>query len=316
MAGARLPIARGFHHRGDTIGKIGPGLPSHDRGEVVDSPKWTTDLPRSRWVARVGAGSPRGSRLHGLAAAATTALRSRAMGRKGKGGRTVLIVDDDPQFCAAAERWRSEDTRVVTASGIAEAHAHVRAEQPFLAIIDWCLGGGVCGADLIAPLRRVEPALQIALASAALTTARTVFAIKAGADLVIDKPFVLTDVVRQIEQGIALRDLAAPPQESLAAVEAQHIGRVIAETQGNLARAARRLGVSRNRIKRFLDSLPPPPGDARPRTMINVRPHGCTRARSARSCGTVPAQNDGRCTFQAGADPRRTERRRQDHVCA
>ena len=186
------------------------------------------------------------------------------MGR-GEAGqpRTVLIVDDDPQFRTAAMRWRFGDLRISTVAEPGEAIDRVRAERPAIVIIDWFLGDRACGVDLIGPLRGIHPSLRIAIASAALTTARTVFATKAGADVVIDKPFSLATVLRWLDDGIAARDLAAAALERLEDSERRHIARVLAETGGNLRVAARRLAVSRNRLKRKLDSIPPPRGAPR-----------------------------------------------------
>ena len=201
-------------------------------------------------VARMGLAAPRASGL---------ALRP-MVGGAGQ-PRTVLVVDDDPLFRAAVLRWRAGSLVVFAVADRDDAIERARAERPSIAIIDWCLGGGACGIDVIAPLREIQPALRIAIASAGLTTARTVAAMQAGANIAIDKPFTLSTVLRWLEDGLATRDLAPAAVEPLAVNERRYIERVLAESGHNLRRTANYLGVSRNRLKRLRGHSIPPLSD-------------------------------------------------------
>lgn len=181
------------------------------------------------------------------------------------GADTVLVVDDDLQFRNAASRWRVRGLRVVTATDAAEAFALARTHKPAIVVLDWFLAYEVCGVDLIAPIRTIVPTGAIVVASAGLTTARTVFATRAGADLVVDKPFSLATVVRWLEEGLTARDVQPVALEALDDHQRRHVERVLAESRGNLRVASRRLAISRNRLKRTLGHPVARPGTDRER---------------------------------------------------
>lgn len=169
--------------------------------------------------------------------------------------RKVLLVDDDAQVLELLARSLvRRKLEVVTASRADAALALAADVRVDLAIVDLCLGPD-SGLDLIRELKRELPAIRIVLLSGYLSVATTVSAIRAGADSVLFKP---------VTAGEILANLAAdaPPPEvdevtpTLARVEWEHIARVMADCNGNVSLAARKLGVYRSTLQRRLRKPP------------------------------------------------------------
>lgn len=166
----------------------------------------------------------------------------------------ILIVDDDEPFLTAVSRSVEPRASIVTAKTAALAVKVARETKPHLAIIDLRLGG-CSGVKLISELKGEHPDMMIALVSGYLSVVSAVAAVQAGADHVLSKPFTIKDAIRWIDGEVAEEDL--DETLTLARVEWEHITRVLADCEGNLSLAARRLGIYRSTLKRRIRKFAP-----------------------------------------------------------
>jgi two-component system response regulator RegA len=165
----------------------------------------------------------------------------------------VLVVDDDERTLGSWKR-AARERNVVTASDAMTARQLASLERPDLAIVDLRLGNA-SGIDLIRELKRDLPDLMVVLCSGYLSVAAAVAATRAGADIVVFKPITFREIMQRIEQSADDADLEGTP--TLARAEWEHIMRVLADCNGNVSMAARRLGIYRSSLQRRLRKYAP-----------------------------------------------------------
>lgn len=171
----------------------------------------------------------------------------------------VILIDDDAVFSAVLGRAlgaRGFSVSVATDSG--QALALVREHAPDFAVLDLKLGAE-SGLTLIPQLLAARPSLRILLLTGYASIATAVEAIKRGAHDYLAKP-VDADQVAQALLGAAQHSAleasipAHAPQ--LKRLEWEHIQRALAECDGNISEAARRLGLHRRTLQRKLAKRP------------------------------------------------------------
>jgi two-component system, response regulator RegA len=167
---------------------------------------------------------------------------------------TVLIVDDDERVLATYDRYRSRNRTIVTASNGQAACEIARKHAPGLALVDLQLGKE-SGIDVIRKLKAVHPSTIIVLLSGYASVQATVQAMRAGADDVLEKPVSLTEILRRLERPPEEIDVIETP--TLERVQWEHVHRVLADCDGNISLAARRLGVYRSTMQRWLRKRAP-----------------------------------------------------------
>jgi two-component system response regulator RegA len=165
----------------------------------------------------------------------------------------VLVVDDDERILGSWKR-AARERNVVTAIDAATARQLAMTERPDLAIVDLRLGN-TSGIDLIRELKRDLPDLMVVLCSGYLSVAAAVAAVRAGADIVVFKPITFREILQRIEESAEEPDLEDTP--TLARAEWEHIMRVLADCNGNVSMAARRLGIYRSSLQRRLRKYAP-----------------------------------------------------------
>ncbi|HKE47106.1 MAG TPA: response regulator transcription factor [Rhodanobacteraceae bacterium] len=172
---------------------------------------------------------------------------------------SVLLIDDDDVFVRVLARaLGARGFDVGVAANRAQALASARETVPDYAVLDLKLGEE-SGLALIPELLELQPELRILLLTGYASIATAVEAIKRGAWDYLAKP-VDADQVVQALRGGGQRDedasapvFAAPPLKRL---EWEHIQRVLAECDGNISEAARRLGLHRRTLQRKLSKRP------------------------------------------------------------
>jgi two-component system response regulator RegA len=167
--------------------------------------------------------------------------------------QNVLVVDDDERILGSWKR-AARERNVFTAIDAATARQLANTEKPDLAIVDLRLGN-TSGIDLIRELKRDLPDLMVVLCSGYLSVAAAVAAVRAGADIVVFKPITFREILQRIEQNAEEPDLEDTP--TLARAEWEHIMRVLADCNGNVSMAARRLGIYRSSLQRRLRKYAP-----------------------------------------------------------
>ena len=166
-----------------------------------------------------------------------------------------MAVDDDEHILGGYRRGFGRERDVHATTDPAMARELARSEPIDLAIIDLRLKGD-SGIALTRDLRRERPDLLIALCSGYLSVEIAVAAVHAGANAVLFKPITPREILRRMEEGPAFEpDLDDTP--TLARAEWEHITRVLADCNGNVSLAARRLGIYRSSLQRRLRKFAP-----------------------------------------------------------
>ena len=172
----------------------------------------------------------------------------------------VILIDDDSVFSAVLARaLGARGFSVDTAADGASALALVREHAPDSAVLDLKLGTEN-GLALIPSLLAARPGLRILLLTGYASIATAVEAIKRGAHDYLAKPVDADQVAQALldagdagdEDGAPL-EVHVPPLRRL---EWEHIQRVLAECEGNISEAARRLGLHRRTLQRKLAKRP------------------------------------------------------------
>jgi two-component system, response regulator RegA len=161
---------------------------------------------------------------------------------------------------------------------LASAMKCAARDRPDLAIVDMILPDG-SGIDLIRELRAADPDIWLILASGYNSVDSTVQAMRAGADDVACKPFTLSVLSSRLRLGVVgFRERPLhlehkherendhlsthEPEHRLTTIHLitwEHVRRVYEVTERNKSEAARRLGIDRNTLKRWL-GMPRPNG--------------------------------------------------------
>ena len=164
--------------------------------------------------------------------------------------KSVLVLDDDVLILTAMARTLRPSRKVFTTTTTQEAAAVARREKPDLIVVDLRVGSS-SGLDVVRELKAELPHSLFALVSGYLTTDVTVAAVRAGADVVLTKPVTAVEIVRRLEEESTGPD-DDDPTPTLAQAESEHIARVMADCNGNISEAARRLGIYRSSLQRRL----------------------------------------------------------------
>lgn len=171
----------------------------------------------------------------------------------------ILLIDDDATFVHVLTRaLTARGFEVVGALDGNQAIQLCEEQQPKFAVLDLKLGAE-SGLDLIPRLLSARVGLRILLLTGYASIATAVEAIKRGAHDYLAKP-VDADQVVQALLGNAAQHAAtavvpdAPPP--LKRLEWEHIQRVLAECDGNISEASRRLGLHRRTLQRKLAKRP------------------------------------------------------------
>lgn len=168
----------------------------------------------------------------------------------------LLLVDDDETFRERLARaLRARGFHVDTADGPDVAMAVARRVHPQVAIVDLRMPKG-SGLELVGSLHALDAQMHILVLTGYGSIATAVEATRLGAAGYLAKPADADDVLRALADPAADSEAEANTP-SLARVEWEHINRVLADCEGNLSEAARRLGIHRRSLQRKLQKYPP-----------------------------------------------------------
>ena len=172
---------------------------------------------------------------------------------------SILVVDDDAVFrhrLARALMDRGHEVR--TAANADEALALAQAESPEYAVVDLKMPGRG-GLALVAELKALDPSTAVVVLTGYGSIATATEAVRRGALDYVAKPIDADELLSAFARGggtpAALLETATTP--TLARAEWEHIHRVLADCEGNVSEAARRLGLHRKSLQRKLHKYPP-----------------------------------------------------------
>jgi len=173
-------------------------------------------------------------------------------------GRSLLIVEDNDRFAETlASEFRDRGYAVQRASGLSSI-ASIKKLDVQYAVVDLRLGAD-SGLDAIQSILARSPKARIVVLTGYGSIATAVKATKLGAVGYLMKPADVDQVERALN-GENLDDNEIPiPSEfqSLYRHEREYIEFVLAECNGNISQAARRLGLHRQSLQRKLRKYTP-----------------------------------------------------------
>lgn len=169
---------------------------------------------------------------------------------------SLLVVEDDDRF---AETLRDEFQHLGYHVELAPCLSTLRALRDGFdfAVVDLRLGRD-SGFDAIGLIRERSPDAKIVVLTGYGSIATAVQATKLGAVNYLTKPVDVETIERALRADPEDEPLPIPEQfQSLARHEREYIEFVLAECDGNISRAARRLGIHRQSLQRKLRKYTP-----------------------------------------------------------
>lgn len=192
--------------------------------------------------------------------------------RAREAGRLMLVDDDEPFRERLARAFRQRGFEVATAGNYDEALLAARRHRPQRAVVDLRMPGR-SGLELVRDLKQLDDSMQVLVLTGFGSIATAVDAVRLGAANYLPKPADADDILaafrRHESQALesqsreASVEAAAEPSAdmheapSLARTEWEHIHRVLADCDGNVSEAARRLGIHRRSLQRKLRKRAP-----------------------------------------------------------
>ena len=176
----------------------------------------------------------------------------------GQGERRLLIVDDDKVFRdRLARAMEKRGYFVATASSVHEARAMWASSTPNFIVLDLRLGKE-SGLDLLQFFRVQSPRPRVVLLSAYANVASAVASIKSGAVDYLAKP-ADADMIESALNAPESLGLPEPPAQlmSVDRVKWEYINRIFEQSDRNVSRTARRLGMYRRTLQRILRKRAP-----------------------------------------------------------
>jgi FixJ family two-component response regulator len=173
---------------------------------------------------------------------------------------TVLLVDDEPEILEALRRTlRAEGYRLLTATGPAEARAHIAAGPVDLVLSDVHMPGS-SGVDLMIELKRTRPRVARVLLTGVATFDSAVTAINDGAvHRFVTKPWDDKGLRESLRDALARAHDAAPapaspPQVPPLAPRLEETLRALM-TGASEKQIADTLGVSKHTLHQYVKTL-------------------------------------------------------------
>lgn len=173
------------------------------------------------------------------------------------GFRSFLLVDDSYAFRERLARaFRERGFTVQTASCYDEAIEAVRDQSPDVAVVDLRMPGR-SGLDLVKAIKELDESIEVLVLSGFGSIATAIDAVRLGAVNFLSKPADADDILATLTRSVG-EDVHTPAETpSLARAEWEHIHRVLADCDGNVSEAARRLGIHRRSLQRKLRKRAP-----------------------------------------------------------
>jgi two-component system response regulator RegA len=167
----------------------------------------------------------------------------------------ILIVDDDEPFRLAMRTAFSRRGYDVFLAGTAdEAQAVIRQTPPDYAVVDLRMPGP-SGLEVVRALRALPTPAQVVVLTGYGTIGTAVEAVRLGAINYLSKPADADEV-----EAALLGKRPPPPVHEVPSLDRQeweYLNRILADCNGNISEAARRLKMHRRTLQRKLQKHPP-----------------------------------------------------------
>jgi len=176
---------------------------------------------------------------------------------------SVLLVDDDDRFRSRMARAFEERGYEAQQADSYDAALEIGTkESAEFAVVDLRMPGK-SGLEVVRELHRIDAATKIVVLTGYGSIATALEAMRLGATHYLTKPADVDEVIASFDRDRAEPDEAGEPgvasepeTPSLARVEWEHIQRVLTDCEGNITKAAERLGIHRRSLQRKLAKFP------------------------------------------------------------
>jgi two-component system response regulator RegA len=166
----------------------------------------------------------------------------------------ILIVDDDEPFrLALRNAFLRRGYEISLAGSPREVEAALREGMPDYAVVDLRMPGG-SGLEVVKSLRALPKAPQVVVLTGYGTIGTAVEAVRLGAINYLNKPADAEEI------EAALQGKRPPPMDDVPSLDRQeweYLNRILADCDGNISEAARRLKMHRRTLQRKLQKHPP-----------------------------------------------------------
>ena len=171
--------------------------------------------------------------------------------------RSLLIVEDDQRFAdTLAAEFRDRGYRTEWLESLQAVKDHATLDFQY-AVVDLRIRQD-SGLDVITTLKERSPDTVIIVLTGYGSIATAVKATKLGATAYLTKPVDAEEIERAFIGGDDDEDIPIPDEfQSLYRHEREYIEFVLAECDGNISQAARRLGLHRQSLQRKLRKYTP-----------------------------------------------------------
>ncbi len=167
----------------------------------------------------------------------------------------ILIVDDaEPFRVAMRNAFLRRGYEVSLAGSAGEAQALLRQETPDYAVVDLRMPGP-SGLEVVRALRALPSPPEVVVLTGYGTIGTAVEAIRLGAINYLNKPADADEV-----EAALLGKRPPPPVHEVPSLDRQeweYLNRILADCNGNISEAARRLKMHRRTLQRKLQKHPP-----------------------------------------------------------
>lgn len=175
---------------------------------------------------------------------------------------SIIIVDDEDLFRERLiKAFKKRKYETYGAASYEDALIIIKKEKPDMAIVDLKMPGK-SGLELIKTVKELDLRIKMVVLTGYGSIGTAIEAVKSGALGYVSKPADVEEILTAFDKDGQAK--ASGPAESneitaptLARVEWEHINRVLADCDGNVTKAAQRLGLHRRSLQRKLLKYPP-----------------------------------------------------------
>jgi len=170
---------------------------------------------------------------------------------------TLLLADDDAVFCQVLKNALSKrGFEVSVVHDVKQGIAASQQQLPEYAVVDLNMPGE-SGLALVAHLCSQGEKVRVVVLTGYASVATAVEAIKLGAMHYLAKPADADEIVAALHRDMGDASVGVEEQPmSVRRLEWEHIQKVLAEVDGNISEAARRLNMHRRTLQRKLQKRP------------------------------------------------------------
>lgn len=171
-----------------------------------------------------------------------------------KNYKAILIVEDDKELAESLGRsFERRGYEAKTANNVKEALEILKKFHPLYAIIDLKMPGE-SGLELIKHLQKFDKRIKIVMLTGYASITTTIEAIKSGACYYLAKPANADTIIAAFNDELNSSEKPLPHKKtSIKNVEWEHIQQALVETNFNVSKAARTLGMHRRTLARKLE---------------------------------------------------------------